>query len=664
MLPPMQMRAGTQRPTPVPGRGGGGSLRRRRRGRQPRDAAAAAAAARGAGPARGTGGLRVAHETASLLGWAGLLALVCLHSTYCGSGAGAGPGGHSGMLRLWARAGGSPRGPNCIEHALATRPPHERRVASAYFDKYGDGDGDGSADSREGDGESGSDPDSRSKGGRSRLDPIAAVSELGGNLTDSPLLGRDEILQIRILYGGECTGQCSRVRTVAEGGAGGGDPTAAVPLEDGKGGQGGGNGGGQDDGRRDVGPDVAGEGSTWWRVGGFGNRRAHTGLSTPAYWKRPHYRFSSSDAILYLDGSVAFLHNVSVVNITLTERCLSTGSDHGTPSLAARAAEYLARICGIDTVIINQLMYGVRGMDGGYRDGVVRNAASDEIWNWSKSQLERYDSANFSDWFARKVGIIVQSALSFFLVTSVTSVIVRVLTSSGVVMIFPIFSLLRHLGLPANDRVLALSYPWIGRAISASQRRGIHPVGHLLGAHATNIFLVYLMYEACQAAWSSILYGKSIPEGLPIWIYGFAMIWEYFAMIFVRSALSAYFFPRILALYFVLYHVYFHSVPYGWFDVALIPLFLFTAQAMVYTVIAFEIPAVARGVVTRECPREVFNRLSWGEWSATLPPAWTLFLPLNSRYVPLYDQDVGNDATEEAFAGNDDDEGVVPTPTG
>ena len=30
----------------------------------------------------------------------------------------------------------------------------------------------------------------------------------------------------------------------------------------------------------------------------------------------------------------------------------------------------------------------------------------------------------------------------------------------------------------------------------------------------------------------------------------------------------------------------------------------------------------------------------------------------------IYDQDVGNDATEEAFAGNDDDEGVVPTPTG
>ena len=45
------------------------------------------------------------------------------------------------------------------------------------------------------------------------------------------------------------------------------------------------------------------------------------------------------------------------------------------------------------------------------------------------------------------------------------------------------------------------------------------------------------MYEACQAAWSVVLYAKSIPEALPVWIYGFAMIWEYFSMVFVRSAL-------------------------------------------------------------------------------------------------------------------------------
>ena len=174
------------------------------------------------------------------------------------------------------------------------------------------------------------------------------------------------------------------------------------------------------------------------------------------------------------------------------------------------------------------------------------------------------------------------STLAFFLITSVTSLIVRVLTSSGVVLMFPLFNVFRTMGLRADERILSLSYPWIGRARVAIANQHVHPQGHLVWAHCMKIVLYYVMYEACQAgetlqihfylvpthiprstqmkfipcsqAWSVVLYAKSIPEALPIWIFGFAMIWEYFSMVFVRSAISVHFFPRVTFLYFFCYH--------------------------------------------------------------------------------------------------------------
>jgi hypothetical protein len=231
------------------------------------------------------------------------------------------------------------------------------------------------------------------------------------------------------------------------------------------------------------------------------------------------------------------------------------------------------------------------------------------------------------------------SLLAFFLITSVTSLIVRVLTSSGVVLMFPLFTCFRSFGMPgADERILALSYPWIGSARRAVANEQIHPQTHLVWAHVAKIVLYYVMYEACQAAWSVVLYAKSIPEALPVWIYGFAMIWEYFSMVFVRSAMSVHFFPRITLIYFALYHVYFYSVPYGYFDVALIPLFLFMTHAMLYTMLALELPNSARGTISVECPREVYNKLSWPEWSSQVPAEWTMFLPPNSRQTPIHDR--------------------------
>ena len=114
---------------------------------------------------------------------------------------------------------------------------------------------------------------------------------------------------------------------------------------------------------------------------------------------------------------------------------------------------------------------------------------------------------------------------------------------------------------------------------------------------------------------------------------------------------SVFFFPRIALIYYTFFHIYFYSIPYGYFNIALIPLFFFMLQAMLYTILALELPAASRGVVNMECPREVYNRLSWPEWTGSLPIEWTLFLPLNSRYIPLHDRVIDTERVSD-----DDDE--------
>ena len=91
------------------------------------------------------------------------------------------------------------------------------------------------------------------------------------------------------------------------------------------------------------------------------------------------------------------------------------------------------------------------------------------------------------------------------------------------------------MGMPgADERILTLSYPWIGYARAAIRNENVHPqskylphfcvtmlfklslrddstlqilipflnhllLGHLVWAHVTKIVLYYVMYEACQA---------------------------------------------------------------------------------------------------------------------------------------------------------------------
>lgn len=78
-------------------------------------------------------------------------------------------------------------------------------------------------------------------------------------------------------------------------------------------------------------------------------------------------------------------------------------------------------------------------------------------------------------------------------------------------------------------------------------------------------------------------------------------------------------------------------------------------HAMLFTVF-LEAPNAARGTISVECPREVYNKLSWPEWNAQLPPEWSIFLPLNSRQTPLHDTAVAQvDRPPDEDTQNDTD---------
>ena len=457
-------------------------------------------------------GVYAFSRAAAFWGYVRLFILYCLHTTYVGAGVTT----HSGVAKMIDSIGrilgngDQDRLTTCIEHALATRPIEERRKL-AYFHHFGDNldddatsdeDDENTANKKKEKGKSalrGANGKTRkgyymksvdtgeegtmtynqwfggllsSKNGQ-KSSNASSTTNITTNVTedmgDPPLLGRDEILQIKILYGGTCHGQCSRVRNVVylshatnntssnrtKSSKNLGDDDADPLLES-------------------TADQIAGSrgmsNSSWTTRGLFFRRKSNADasqnqtsgidrLSSPEFWKKPHYRFATDDALIYLDHRASVLHRVNVVNVTVTERCLSSGSDHGTLSITGHIGEFLAQVFGMDTPVINQMMYGIRSNDGKYRNGHLVSVESKEHWTWRRKQMEFYDDGDVFSWLSRKLGIVSLSMLTFFLLTSVTSVIVRVLTTSGVVLMFPVFTFFRLLGVPgADERLLGETY--------------------------------------------------------------------------------------------------------------------------------------------------------------------------------------------------------------
>ena len=282
---------------------------------------------------------------------------------------------------------------NCISYALSTRPENER---SRYYSTFGDSDSKKkrllSAYNNIGDDDGIIEMISQAMRTNTRALAIHRLAESESeseSTNEIPIVGKDEIVQIKIMYGGKCTGQCSRVRNVDYSNTTIENDNSAVKEK-----------------IRLL--DKGLRGNPFSRA--TNSRRSVEEVnkdvySSPAYWEEPHYRFSMDDALLYLDEKVALLHNISIVNITVTERCLSTGEDDGKLTFFNAVGEFFSQIYGMDSVIINQFMYGIRGSSGSLQSGYLQNMETKERWGWTKQQLESYDgNESVADWTFRKIG--------------------------------------------------------------------------------------------------------------------------------------------------------------------------------------------------------------------------------------------------------------------
>jgi len=332
-------------------------------------------------------------QFAMFFGMFHLLVLFVLHHTYVGAGV-----WKQGILQWGSKIHPENRPQTCLESALKTRPPTERST-------YGESNN-------------------------------LAYTNLTKKeiLERRPLLGLDEILQIKIIHGGICTGQCSRVHNI-------------IPnhLED--------NQSLETTKSKEYSNSV---------IDNILLNKENKGValdpstieyySTTEYWDTAHYRYASMEAIMFLEKTFELEHNLSIVNVTLTERCLSAGSDHKKATFLTRISEGLSQAYGEDTAIINQLMYGIRDLppllsddeetgkdktsnrknpaknkkfenanmykNGNaimYRNGYVQNIESEERWNWNRDILELADERTPIYWLLGKLGMYFLLSESFII---------------------------------------------------------------------------------------------------------------------------------------------------------------------------------------------------------------------------------------------------------
>ena len=275
--------------------------------------------------------------------------------------------------------------------------------------------------------------------------------------------------------------------------------------------------------------------------------------------------------------------------------------------------------------------------------------AMNDYYAWGPKDINMYESV--TDWLSLKISIIITSLFAFLALSCTTALLVRVLISSGVVLIFPIFWLF---GVPLlNNRIIELSYPWLGVPIEVMRRSNLSPTPFIL-SHLVKVVVYYLMYEATQLAFATWFYDSRYPGQTELLLFGIMMGLEYYSMIYVRSKLSIVFFPRATLLLFMLYHFYLYSFPAGFIGLAENVMALAMIFLMIFCVKEFEMEAYLRGQVSSEQPRAMYNMMPIPTFPPALPTDDTIFMPVNRQSRSVYDDVPPATADNAATTGTGD----------
>mmetsp|Transcript_25239 Transcript_25239/g.43466 ORF Transcript_25239/g.43466 Transcript_25239/m.43466 type:complete len:673 (-) Transcript_25239:3-2021(-) len=329
------------------------------------------------------------------------------------------------------------------------------------------------------------------------------------------------------------------------------------------------------------------------------------------------YKFTFNSALLLLPYAELKAHQFTTVNVSLL----------GTACYGGSVSQSMIPLGGVDTVVVNALMYTLR------QPGHVFTSAGD-YFRWNDQDLVPY--RNVPEWFQFKLQILFYSLFAFFFLTTITALLVRILISSGVVLIFPIFWVLQWFGFaPLNLRIVAISYPWIGIPLEMIRSRNQSITPFVLG-HISRVVVYYFLYQATQLVFAVWFYNRDSPGQQELWIFGLMMLWEYFSMIYVRSTGSIQLFPRASLALFLIYHFYYFSFPSGFHVLALVTMFFFLLALMVHCIRVYEMKDYERGIISLDQPRALYNSLPWPVWNADLAPEFTLMMPVSHRATGAY----------------------------
>jgi len=118
-------------------------------------------------------------------------------------------------------------------------------------------------------------------------------------------------------------------------------------------------------------------------------------------------------------------HGFDLFNVTLA----------GTECFGGVVTMALIPLGGIDTVVKNFLQNTFK------QEGAVISGTGD-YYTWSMQDI-RLASLSLLDRASFKLMVLAMSCFSFFFVSTVTALLVRILISSGVVLLFPVFYIIQ-----------------------------------------------------------------------------------------------------------------------------------------------------------------------------------------------------------------------------
>ena len=141
-------------------------------------------------------------------------------------------------------------------------------------------------------------------------------------------------------------------------------------------------------------------------------------ISSPIKQRIPDYEFTKSIHILQLSKEIREKHSFQIINLTFSSQCLGTIFQQN-----------LIPFGGIDIVILNNFI-STFPLEGAFK------SKDGEIFTWKD---RKNINKTFFSWITLKFIILTKSLFSFFILSTTTALLVRILISSGVVLLLPLF---------------------------------------------------------------------------------------------------------------------------------------------------------------------------------------------------------------------------------